>query len=106
MSSMTEDTINLNSNQGDYNDHDTIDLSEDPIHENKEKNEGPFQKKSKKKTSKVWNEFEYVKLKDGKQKLQCIHCKSLLALANNGSTSHILCHLDVYCLACQASKNK
>lgn len=50
-------------------------------------------RKRKKKTSKVWEEFEEVMLKDGTKKLDCKYCHSKLSISKDGSTSHLIRHM-------------
>ncbi|WOL16960.1 zinc finger BED domain-containing protein RICESLEEPER 2-like [Canna indica] len=49
--------------------------------------------KKKRKTSKVWNEFTVVSLKDGIKKNQCNYCRTRLAYQNTGSTTHLNRHM-------------
>lgn len=50
-------------------------------------------KREKKKTSKAWEEFVVVTLKDGSKKVECKHCHSRLTLQSSGSTSHLNRHM-------------
>ncbi|KAK1362411.1 hypothetical protein POM88_046885 [Heracleum sosnowskyi] len=50
-------------------------------------------RKRKKKTSKVWEEFEEVTLKDGTKKLNCKYCNAKLSQSKDGSTSHLIRHM-------------
>ncbi|WOK98015.1 zinc finger BED domain-containing protein RICESLEEPER 2-like [Canna indica] len=49
--------------------------------------------KKKRKTSKVWNEFTVVVMKDGTKKNQCNYCRARLAYQNTGSTTHLNRHM-------------
>ena len=49
--------------------------------------ENPFDKKKRKRTSKVWDEFKEITLPDGSKKAECIHCKSKLVLNKSGPTT-------------------
>ncbi|WOK92737.1 zinc finger BED domain-containing protein RICESLEEPER 2-like [Canna indica] len=49
--------------------------------------------KKKRKTSKVWNEFTVVIMKDGTKKNQCNYCRARLAYQNTGSTTHLNRHM-------------
>ena len=55
----------------------------------------PFEAKKRKKTSKVWQEFKVVTLKDGVTKAECIHCKDKLKIAKSGATTTFLRHLKI-----------
>ncbi|KAK1402078.1 zinc finger BED domain-containing protein RICESLEEPER 2-like [Heracleum sosnowskyi] len=50
-------------------------------------------RKRKKKTSKVWEEFDEVTLKDGTKKLNCKYCNAKLSQNKDGSTSHLIRHM-------------
>ena len=47
-------------------------------------------KKRKKKTSKVWEEFEEVMLRDETKKLDCKYCHAKLSVSKYCSTSHLI----------------
>lgn len=49
--------------------------------------------KKKRKTSKVWSEFNIIKLQDGTKKIQCNYCFAKLAHQSTGSTSHLNRHM-------------
>ena len=55
--------------------------------------ENPFEKKKRKRTSKVWDEFKEVVLPDGSKKAECVHCKSILSLNKTGATTQFTRHL-------------
>ena len=55
--------------------------------------ENPFDKKKRKRTSKVWDEFKEITLPDGSKKAECIHCKSKLVLNKSGPTTQYNRHL-------------
>ncbi|GFY90790.1 hypothetical protein Acr_07g0009870 [Actinidia rufa] len=54
----------------------------------------PFQKKGRKKTSKVWNEMKEVVLPDGTKKVECTWCKTKFAIHSTGVTTQLKRHLD------------
>ncbi|XP_057510755.1 zinc finger BED domain-containing protein RICESLEEPER 1-like [Actinidia eriantha] len=54
----------------------------------------PFQKKGRKKTSKVWNEMKEVVLLDGTKKVECTWCKTKFAIHLTGVTTQLKRHLD------------
>ncbi|GFZ21305.1 hypothetical protein Acr_29g0004670 [Actinidia rufa] len=60
----------------------------------------PFQKKGRKKTSKVWNEMKEVVLPDGTKKVECTWCKTKFAIYSIGVTTQLKRHLD-RCLRCK-----
>lgn len=53
----------------------------------------PFEKKKRKKKSKVWEDFIIVTLPNGKKMLECMHCKEKLSVMKSGTTSHLGCNL-------------
>ncbi|KAK1361699.1 hypothetical protein POM88_046173 [Heracleum sosnowskyi] len=50
-------------------------------------------RKRKKKTSKVWEEFDEVTLKDVTKKLNCKYCNAKLSQSKDDSTSHLIRHM-------------
>lgn len=56
-----------------------------------------FQRKKRKKTSKVWEEFVQIELPNGVKKLQCVHCKMKLFVQKTGVTTHMDRHLKNAC---------
>ncbi|XP_019195806.1 PREDICTED: zinc finger BED domain-containing protein RICESLEEPER 2-like [Ipomoea nil] len=53
-----------------------------------------FQRKKRKRVSKVYVDFNEVTAKDGSIKLQCIHCKTLLSKSASSTTTHLWNHLN------------
>ncbi|XP_019197729.1 PREDICTED: zinc finger BED domain-containing protein RICESLEEPER 1-like [Ipomoea nil] len=53
-----------------------------------------FQRKKRKRVSKVHFDFTEVTAKDGSIKLQCIHCKTLLSKSASSTTTHLWNHLN------------
>ncbi|XP_065864202.1 zinc finger BED domain-containing protein RICESLEEPER 2-like [Euphorbia lathyris] len=53
----------------------------------------PFDKKKRKKTSPVWEEFKEVKSPNGTTRYECIHCKTRLAKMKSGATTNFIRHL-------------
>ncbi|OMO85853.1 putative Zinc finger, BED-type [Corchorus olitorius] len=64
------------------------------VAEEGEKEDAPFTKKSRKKTSHVWQEFIEIKEADGTEKVQCIHCKIKLYRHKEGTTTQYKRHSD------------
>ena len=53
----------------------------------------PYERKKRKKTSKVWDEFKEITLADGSTRFQCVHCRNNLTGVKFGATTHLLRHL-------------
>nr|KAJ0195371.1 hypothetical protein LSAT_V11C700378870 [Lactuca sativa] len=62
--------------------------------------------RKRKKTSKVWDDFVVVTLRDGKKKAKCKHCKSRLAIIGSGPTSSYKRHLNSCIPHKQSLKNQ
>nr|KAJ0218768.1 hypothetical protein LSAT_V11C300151260 [Lactuca sativa] len=62
--------------------------------------------RKRKKTSKVWDDFVVVTLRDGKKKAECKHCKSRLAITGSGPTSSYKRHLNSCIPHKQSLKNQ
>ncbi|KAF5933416.1 hypothetical protein HYC85_029587 [Camellia sinensis] len=69
-----------------------IELEEDVRENGVPEDNNPFQKKTRKRTSKVWNEIKKVVLSDGTKKAECMHCKTRFAIPLMGATTHLLRH--------------
>lgn len=54
----------------------------------------PFEKKKRKKTSKVWNEYKTITA-NGKIEYECIHCRKRNSKMTSGCTSHLLRHMNL-----------
>ncbi|KAL4566642.1 hypothetical protein LXL04_030762 [Taraxacum kok-saghyz] len=61
--------------------------------EHEEEGSSHFQRKKRAKTSAVWDDFKEVTMPDKTIKLECVRCKSKLALLASKSTSHLKRHL-------------
>ncbi|XP_052622319.1 zinc finger BED domain-containing protein RICESLEEPER 2-like [Lactuca sativa] len=62
--------------------------------------------RKRKKTSKVWDDFVVVTLRDGKKKAECKHCESRLAITGSGPTSSYKRHLNSCTPHKQSLKNQ
>ncbi|WOL11396.1 zinc finger BED domain-containing protein RICESLEEPER 2-like [Canna indica] len=71
------------------NDNQVVNLVEDNANE-----DNPFEKRKRKKTSGVWNEFTIIKLSNGTEKVQCNHCHVKLQKSATGTTTQYKRHLD------------
>ncbi|KAH7841364.1 hypothetical protein Vadar_028912 [Vaccinium darrowii] len=58
-----------------------------------EEEQNPFEKKSRKRTSQAWNDFETITLPDGSNKSRCKFCKQTFAIQASGATTTLLRHL-------------
>ena len=65
---------------------------ENVVHDQYDRDENPFEKKKRKKTSKVWDDFKEVTLPNGSIKFECIYCKHQFGMIKSGATSHLLRH--------------
>ena len=94
-----EDVNNIEDLMDDDNDNDN-DHDQDHGNGNCNDNESvevegnPFQKKGRKKTSKVWNEMKEVVLPDGTKKVECTWCKTKFAIHSTGVTTQLKRHLN------------
>ncbi|XP_038716439.1 uncharacterized protein LOC120009801 [Tripterygium wilfordii] len=70
-----------------------------------ERDEEPFKKKKRKKTSLVWKEFETVVMSDKTNKAECVHCKAKLSILQSRVTSHLTRHLNS-CLSRKLAQKK
>ncbi|KAH7848769.1 hypothetical protein Vadar_007549 [Vaccinium darrowii] len=58
-----------------------------------EEEQNSFEKKSRKRTSQAWNDFETITLHDGSNKPRCKFCKQTFAIQASGATTTLLRHL-------------
>lgn len=85
MENLDEDANNANN---------AIPMEGNPPHEEvHEEENNPFEKKGRKKTSKVWKDFEEVSLPDGTKKYQCKSCKAKFTIHASGVTTHLNRHI-------------
>ncbi|GMP21649.1 hypothetical protein CsSME_00000006 [Camellia sinensis var. sinensis] len=84
------DTVNEDANDVDN----LIELEENTRENGVPENNNPFQKKTRKRTSKVWNEIKEVVFPDGTKKAECMHCKTRFAISPTGATTQLLRHLN------------
>ncbi|KAL7603379.1 hypothetical protein Lser_V15G14672 [Lactuca serriola] len=57
----------------------------------------PFTKRKRKKTSEVWEHFRDIKLEDGTEMCECIHCKEKIKKLKEGTTTPLLRHVAKDC---------
>ncbi|WOK98797.1 zinc finger BED domain-containing protein RICESLEEPER 2-like [Canna indica] len=86
---MANEEVNVENAIEANNDNQVVNLVEDNANE-----DNPFEKRKRKKTSGVWNEFTIIKLSNGTEKVQCNHCHVKLQKSATGTTTQYKRQLD------------
>uniref|UniRef100_A0A5B7AIU7 BED-type domain-containing protein n=1 Tax=Davidia involucrata TaxID=16924 RepID=A0A5B7AIU7_DAVIN len=73
--------------------------------QNENDNGNAYQRKGRKRTSTVWNEFKEVVTKEGIKKMKCIYCVQLFVIPPTGATTQFHRHL-TRCTQRQLAKKK